>query len=66
MLTWFLGVEKILAAFWDFFSNWLRLITLCENITFSLSCGPDCLVPRKFIFFLLNFHFINMFYYKLG
>ena len=25
----------------EFYSNWLRLITLCENITLSWSCGPD-------------------------
>ena len=23
------------------YSNWLRLITLCENITLFWSCGPD-------------------------
>ena len=27
----------------EFCSNWLRMITLCENIIHFLSCGPDCL-----------------------
>ena len=27
----------------EFCSNWLRLITLCKNITFFWSCGPDCI-----------------------
>ena len=26
----------------EFCSNWLRLITLCENVTLFWSCGPDC------------------------
>ena len=28
----------------EFCSNWLRLITLCENVTLFWSCGPDCLL----------------------
>ena len=27
----------------EFCSNWLRLITLCENVTLFWSCGPDCI-----------------------
>ena len=33
ILTWSLKVKKTLSAFLEFCSNWLRLITLCENIT---------------------------------
>ena len=29
--------------FLEFCSNWLRLITLCENVTLFWSCGTDCL-----------------------
>ena len=29
--------------FLEFCRNWLRLITLCENITLFWSCGPDCI-----------------------
>ena len=51
-MAWFLKVKKILAVFLEFCSNWLRLITLCENITLFWTCGPDCkqrritMVPR--------------------
>ena len=41
-------VKKILAVFLEFCSNWLRLITLCENITLFWSCGPDCRCVLKF------------------
>ena len=41
-LTWFLKFKKILAVILEFYSNWLRLITLCENITLFWPCGPDC------------------------
>ena len=34
ILTWFLKAKKILAVFLEFWSNWLRLITLCENFSF--------------------------------
>ena len=35
-------VKKILAAFFlEFYSNWLRLITLCENITLFLVLWSD-------------------------
>ena len=40
-MTWFFKVQKILAVISEFCSNWLRLITLCENITLFWSCGPD-------------------------
>ena len=43
ILIWFLKVKESLAAFLKFYSNWLRLITLCENITPFWSRGPDCL-----------------------
>ena len=39
-------VKKILAVFLEFFSNWLRLITLWENVTIFWSCGPDCIYIR--------------------
>ena len=41
ILTLFLEVKKILAVFLQFFSNWLRLITLCENIKLFWSSVPD-------------------------
>ena len=28
----------------EFCSNWLRLITLCKNVTLFWSCGPDYIV----------------------
>ena len=31
--------EENISMFLDFFSNWLRLITLCENITLFWSCS---------------------------
>ena len=31
----------------EFYSNWLRLITLCENVTLFWSCGPDCFRQTK-------------------
>ena len=33
--------------FLEFCSNWLRLITLCKNVTLFWSCGPDwtCQTP---------------------
>ena len=34
--------------FFEFCSNWLRLIMLCENITLFWSCRPGCLI--KFIY----------------
>ena len=34
------------AAFLEFCSNWMRLITLCENITLFWSSGPDWLSVR--------------------
>ena len=42
-MTLFLKVKIILAVFFECCSNWLRLITLCENITLNWSCGPDCI-----------------------
>ena len=42
ILTLFLKVKNILAVVLEFCSNWLGLITLCENITFFWPCGPDC------------------------
>ena len=39
ILTWFLKVKKT-TFFLEYCSNWLRLITLCENIT--LFIRPDC------------------------
>ena len=33
------GKENISSVFC---SNWLRLITVCENIALFWSCGPDC------------------------
>ena len=42
ILTWFLKVKKILAVFLEFWSNWLRLITLCENFTVFWGSCPDC------------------------
>ena len=47
-LTLFLEVKKILAAFLEFSSNWLRLITLCENITLFWSSGPDSIMHSIF------------------
>ena len=40
-LTRFLKVKKILAVCLEFWSNWLRLISLCENITLFSGSGPD-------------------------
>ena len=42
ILTWFLKVKKILAAFLKFLSNWLSLITLCKNVTVFWGSGPHC------------------------
>ena len=47
ILTWFLKVKKIKRVFLEFFSNWLRLITLCKNVTLFWSCGPDCIGTYK-------------------
>ena len=36
--------------FLEFWSNWLRLITLCENCTVFWGSSPDCIETRTNIF----------------
>ena len=45
--------------FLEFFSNWLRLITLSKNITLFWSCGSDCTVEPQWLEHLWNHE--NMF-----
>ena len=52
------GLENISSVL-EFCSNWLRLITLCENITLFRSSGPNCksiTIWFKHIYFKSNIH----------
>ena len=40
------GKENI-PVFLEFFSYWLRPITLCKNITLFWCCGPDCIMDNR-------------------
>ena len=59
ILTWFLKVKNILAVFLEVFSNWLRLITLCENFTVFWASGPDFQFMQWFHYLLLLLTFLN-------
>ena len=60
ILTWFLKVKKILVEFLEFWSDWLRLITLCENFAVFWVSGPDC---REFKITVVGFVLKTLFTY---